>query len=313
MQISCPRCQKQFVVPDSAIPPTGRLVKCSDCQFTWNALPESAPKIEETPPNATIATDSTSFAEDRSFTENNAFSDDPNSFSPFAKPLPDSEELEEDRHKQHEERRKKTKKKPIPSSRKSGAFSAFLSWVFVFALIGSGLWGTYHWRAQIIDYYPPAANVYQQFGLWQIPGYGMEISIPSTKATRDAQGHISLQVSGLITNNNEKVVPMPSLKGVLKDDQGKTLYIWTFDLPEKTIAPGANIPYQTEVKNPPLNTQSLTVSFISQKEKDLINKEWHSKITTSTPTPKQQTENESAQQKQKKESAPAPNTTKKGE
>ncbi len=47
MNIRCNSCQKEFIVPDSAIPPTGRLVQCSSCGNKWTQFPvqeKSVPK-----------------------------------------------------------------------------------------------------------------------------------------------------------------------------------------------------------------------------------------------------------------------------
>ena len=42
MILECPNCGTQFNVPDGAIPPEGRKVKCASCAHKWVAKPESA-------------------------------------------------------------------------------------------------------------------------------------------------------------------------------------------------------------------------------------------------------------------------------
>jgi len=48
MILSCNSCEKKFVVPDSAITASGRLVQCSACGNKWKQFPTtSESKIEE--------------------------------------------------------------------------------------------------------------------------------------------------------------------------------------------------------------------------------------------------------------------------
>jgi predicted Zn finger-like uncharacterized protein len=42
MRLHCPNCRAQYEVPDTAIPPEGRDVECSNCGHNWFQAPESA-------------------------------------------------------------------------------------------------------------------------------------------------------------------------------------------------------------------------------------------------------------------------------
>ena len=47
MLINCKSCEKKFVVPDSAITESGRLVQCSSCGNKWTQYPVKSVKIEK--------------------------------------------------------------------------------------------------------------------------------------------------------------------------------------------------------------------------------------------------------------------------
>lgn len=42
MILVCPSCEAKFKVPDGAIPPGGRTVRCAKCKHSWRALPDQA-------------------------------------------------------------------------------------------------------------------------------------------------------------------------------------------------------------------------------------------------------------------------------
>ena len=45
MILSCNSCEKKFVVPDSAISASGRLVQCSSCGNKWKQYPINEDKV----------------------------------------------------------------------------------------------------------------------------------------------------------------------------------------------------------------------------------------------------------------------------
>ncbi|MGI4876593.1 MAG: zinc-ribbon domain-containing protein [Janthinobacterium lividum] len=49
MIATCPACSKRYRLPDEAVPPEGRSVRCAACGHGWTAFPEAAPAGDSEP------------------------------------------------------------------------------------------------------------------------------------------------------------------------------------------------------------------------------------------------------------------------
>ncbi len=77
MDITCPSCGTSFSVPDGAIGPKGRKLKCSQCAHVWRQMPDDAPEGSYAPMAAPVppagraapqrATDTFSYQDDDDF------------------------------------------------------------------------------------------------------------------------------------------------------------------------------------------------------------------------------------------------------
>ena len=82
MILSCKSCEKKFVVPDNAIPATGRLVQCSSCGNKWKQFPAKIEKKTIEKPFEIKTTSKKSFGSSKIKKRNNKKRTGPNLYSP---------------------------------------------------------------------------------------------------------------------------------------------------------------------------------------------------------------------------------------
>jgi len=121
-------------------------------------------------------------------------------------------------------------------------------------LLGAGLVAAFYaGRAAIVQSWPPAALLYDEFGvglngldLAGIPGVGagLEYRHITSEITTDAFGD-TLWIRGEILNASEIPRPIPTLRVSLADAHGAALESWTFSLEVDQLEPGAAAPFET--------------------------------------------------------------------
>ena len=134
--------------------------------------------------------------------------------------------------------------------RRAGAVAAAMSLLAAAAGLAAGL---YAGRAMIVQSWPPAALLYEEFGiglhgvdLAAIPGVGagLEYRNVTSEIRADAFGD-TLWVRGEVLNASEIARPLPTLRISLADDDGTALESWTFALEVEMLAPGAVARFET--------------------------------------------------------------------
>ncbi len=144
---------------------------------------------------------------------------------------------------------KKTKDKSAIASRSAGAVTL----AALLLLIGGLAAAIYAGRAAIVQSWPPAALMYEEFGigldgldLSSIPGVGagLEYRNVTSEVLPDAFGN-TLWVRGEVHNASEIPRPVPVLRASLADAEGAALESWTFSLEVEMLQPGAAAGFET--------------------------------------------------------------------
>lgn len=227
MILTCPNCSARFLINTAALHPSGREVRCGRCRHQWFAAPpqpekpepealaeeavEPAPRPLTPPPLPPMAPEPRAAAEPR--------------------PIPPGSNL------------------PVIAKQRRRGIGAILGWAaLVLVVIGIGV--AIAERDTLMAMYPDVRPVYAAVG-FEVPGAGDGLQIAEVTSTRVMQEGLPVLVcEGRINNVSKHERRVPTLRGALRDAAGRELQSWTFTVPSQSLAPGATIPFRTEVRQP---------------------------------------------------------------
>lgn len=237
MILTCPACKTRYLVPDTAIGPTGRQVRCASCKHSWF---EEPPAYELAGSEAAAAAAGTNLTPPppppipagpeppRSFADEPAV---PN----FSQPDPFAHE---------------------PPFRPRRNRTRMLTWAAIcFAVVVLG--------AVVALLSLGSGGIAGRLGL--TASEGPLIIEVTRKPDRDRMpnGNERLIVSGRIINPTSEPQPVPDIRAELRDAQGRTVYGWMVARPVQTLPPGASANFDTAAVDFPRASQALNLSFAS--------------------------------------------------
>lgn len=247
MILTCPACNAQFNVPDGAIPPAGRSVRCSSCKNEWHAMaPAAAPKPQPKPvpvpqpepvsvvqpePDMGVQVDHSFLEELARATEapNESITD----VMPEPEPMPDLSVFEEP----------KVQPKPSPQPVKKQGFKLpFPLWPFKLVAPSIALvWFILAFFAYSPSWvYGPLSGLYSAFGA--VPTDGVVLADVAMQQEKDGQRTRYL-ISGNIVNQeaSERTIPIVRVQMLGKDNKA----FWTREYEvNKTLKPGEIYPFR---------------------------------------------------------------------
>lgn len=240
MILNCPACGTRYLVPDSAIGPAGRSVRCASCRHSWFQEPVPQEELVAGPADAVDATDSPSEPEQVSRPE----TADPS----ISRPPPVSE------NPPFASRESSFAHEPPFKPRRNPAklwTIAAIAFALIISSAGGALYafGVPNWFASY------------QFASQEATPLLIELNPKQDRRTLQ-DGTEYFAASGTVINPTDSEHDIPPMLVVLRDASGRIVYSWKMKAPADSLAPGARVTFNEAKLDVPRAASQLEVGWV---------------------------------------------------
>ena len=168
-------------------------------------------------------------------------------------------------------RKRRPGSKPKPKA-KAGGMAVRLLLVLLLLCLAGGLVGAFVFKDKVIELYPDAQQYYDMMSGPPEPGEGLKLlNVVMDRGTVNAVE--VLIVEGIVSNPTDHDIDLPWLAVVLKDGEDADLHVEPHRPPEMVVKAGTTVKYRIEVPTPSPLARKVSVTFKSEKEALMIQKE----------------------------------------